>query len=255
MTTTALIPSASIEAILAERDAKVQAAERILAIVAATPGFPRLLCEQGRGRSELDPKDIARVADRDGWQRLIEETGLWSFMDQKARAEWEEHWGKLTFPPLTAENAEATIATLHADRGNMVARGVAECFRRLQGYKTNRADRFGERMVLTRVVSEWGNDYGADTLDDLNRVLHVLRGLPEPDHRRGAAMVLTEARHAAGSRQYVAAFPFFTVRVFKNGNGHVYLQHAADVQRLNKVLSLATGGSVVAGGTARHRRG
>lgn len=254
MSTTAVVPTVAIDVILAERDAAVRAAEQIAAVVASAPStFPDLYFDSGRCRwssgNGFAVEKVREIADRVAWKRLLEETGLRTFMDAKARDEWDTQIEKGEFPAFTLATAEATIERLHSSRGDMVTRGVQECFRRLKPYKTNRADRFAARMIVTN-VNGWWSQGGRDTLDDLNRAMHVLRGLPEPDHRQGARSVIDAAKKEPGER-LVARFPFFDVTIFGNGNGHVRMLHEVDVQRLNKVLSIATGGAALAGGARR----
>lgn len=62
--------------------------------------------------------------------------------------------------------------------------------------------------------------------------------------------MIDAAKREPGER-LVARFPFFDVTIFGNGNGHVRMLHEVDVQRLNKVLSIATGGAAIAGGNRR----
>lgn len=253
--TGALIPSVAIDQILAERDAMVRSAEQVAAALAAAPaGFPGLYFDSGRCRwstsNEFAVDRVRQIADRHGWERLIAETGLWTFMDSKAREEWNEQIENGKFPPLTAESAEDTIRSIHQSRGSMVARGVQRCFAGLGAYKTNRPDRFDRRMVLRGVVGWWGHiGTGADVLDDLNRAIHLMRGLPEPDHRQGAWIVLQAARSSTDTKgrlssSFVATFSFFSVHVFKNGNGHVTFDHQTDIDSLNRVLAYSSRGQI-----------
>jgi hypothetical protein len=54
----------------------------------------------------------------------------------------------------------------------MVARGVADVFRRLSGrFKTNAPNRFGMRMILTGVSSDYYSQHACDSLDDLTRAI------------------------------------------------------------------------------------
>jgi hypothetical protein len=256
--TTALVPSVAIDAILAERDAIVRSAEQVEAISRSAPdGF--VACYFGdthRSRhyakptpegSERTIERVRKLADRDGWQRLIDESGLRTFMDAQAREEWDKQMHDLAFPPLTTENAEATARSIHEKRGDMVARGVRMCFERLRPYQRNRADRFGDRMIVRCVTGYFTHD-GCDTLDDLNRALHLMRKLPEPDHRNSVRSVVK--KHSVG----VYEFPFFTLKTHKNSNGHVHFTHGEDVKRLNAMLSIATGGASIAHGAARAKR-
>jgi predicted RNA methylase len=251
-----VVLSSDFDAMLARRNAQVAACEYVDRVLKEQPeGFPRLFFSDGR---EWDKARAIREAEREAWSELVTGTGLYTFMDATARREWSQHLDSGKLLEFTAENAAAFAEGLHAQRGAMVKRGVGDCFRRLSGhYATNKPDRFGRRMILTRVLTTYGSGRGAwwttnsracDDLDDLVRVLRLLRGLGEPDHRRGAHWAMREAGadNSSGAWPREVAFDYFTVRVFKNGNGHLTFRHDEDVLRLNKVLSMETDGMTLA---------
>lgn len=259
-----LVLSSDFDAMLARRDAQVAACRVVDKMLAEQPeGFPRLFFKDGSG---WDVDKAIREAERAAWAELVAGTGLYTFMDATARREWNEHLERGALLPFTAENAKLFAVGLHEQRGAMVKRGVGDCFRRLSGhYVTNKPDRFGVRMILTYVLAVHGsgrtawwslNSRACDDLDDLVRVLRICRGLGEPDHRRGAWHVMHEARADAGDGAWprVVAFEYFDVKLHKNGNGHLTFRHEADVQRLNKVLSLETDGKTLAPATREKRR-
>lgn len=261
--TEAVVPSCSAAQIQAERDAIVRHAEAVEALIASAPsGFPRLQIDSHRGvRRDFEAALVVRDADAAAWDRLLRESGLWSFMDQSAREKWRDlihgetrdHSGRSVaqaVPVFTVEAAEELARSLHEDRGKMVARGVSEVHRRLSGaYKSNEPQRFGPRMVVRGLASVWGSGkwlsishHQADALDDLNRYLHLVRGLPEPDHRTGGAWhVLGGITNSAPAE---VEFGFWRVRLFKNGNAHLHFLHPEDVDRLNRVLAYACRGQV-----------
>lgn len=270
MDTGALVLSSDFDAILAKRDACVRGAKAFDEAVSGAPeGFPAIFVHDAvmRVDTRWNLDVVVRSIERDAWESLVAGTGLYSFMDAQARKEWAEQLERGKLLPFTKENAEAFVAGLHSQRGAMVKRGVAECFRRLSGhYKTNRPDRFGARMIVTHVLTVYGsgkqawhstNHRACDDFDDLQRVLHLLRGLPEPDHRQGSYQLMSrgaELNPSGGAWPRVVVFPFFKVKVHKNGNGHLTFDHEADVLRLNKVLSLESGGLALPDDSRAKRR-
>ncbi len=253
VTSEALVPSCDFDAILAERDGLVRHAERIDQLLREAPqGFPRLFFDRRSSRDDWDVEGVRVDANRWAWERLMKESGLWSFLDTKARNDWREQIERGTPPEFNAANAEATMRSIHQQRGEMVARGVADVFRRLSGrYKTNAPNRFGMRMILTGVSSDYYSQHACDSLDDLTRAICVLRGLPEPDHRSGASSRIREARWAwrqsaprTGPTKPIAEFDYFRVRLFRNGNGHLTFRFQVDVDRLNRVLAYGARGAI-----------
>lgn len=257
--TTDLVKSISIDNLVNQRQAvrarleQARAAlgeadEVIRSIMAETThgrlyaGVAQLVTRRGEGFSFrlLDDDGIKNaMRDFDGlaWRHLMQASGLRSLMDAKAREQWDKSLEKGEFPELTRENIEATFSGLYAARGDMFERGVIECFRRLSwDYKTNLPQKFGKRIVLRCVTGTYGNR-ACDELDDLVRVMHVLDGKPEPDHRRGTYAVLSAAGLTYANRCGVVEADYYSIRTFKNMNGHVTFKRLDLVERMNKIIA------------------
>jgi hypothetical protein len=249
-----LVPSLSLDALVLKRDALV---ERLTAAHAALEEAqqladnlfgpdhrgPRLglLNHVSRreftGPSGLD--EMVREVDGRTWAYLLRESGLRSFMDATSRAQWDKAIEANDVPPLTMATIETTFAALYDTRRDMLERGVVDVFRRLSwDYKTNNPVMFGERLILRHIVEAYGypSQTGTDQLDDLARVLSVLDGRPEPDSRRGTYRLMSEARFPSQTRDIEIA-GLFTVRGFKNGNGHLRFLRMDLVDRMNAILA------------------
>ena len=252
------IPSVSIEAVLARREkmrelsARIESTRRELEDMTGSAGIPAMrVTLDHRDRRDFTEKNAMREIDRELWSWMLNKSGLWSFMDHKARSDFREQYDKGEFPPLTAENVEDAFAQIHAQRGEMVARGVAELFRLLSNHhKTNKPNRFTSKLIVEYMGENWGGSLSvshsrADLIDDLDRTLRVLRNLPELEHQtRAAWRTLDDAVARGGDR--TADFDFFTVRLFKKGTGHIVFKHDSDVDHLNLMLAVATGGDKIA---------
>lgn len=250
----ALIGSASIEAALARRDRLVAAALQLESLIGdscyADDWFPRLTL-RGVSRYDNDPWDlrkVVKVIDRNAWSSLISTPVVWSILDAQAREGYRQAWNDLdTVPEFTADSVESTMRRIFDERGDMMKRSVERVWQRLSpSHKTNAPNAFTRRVILRYVGSPWryckpsANPEVCDLLDDLDRILHKLRGLPEPDSRtRGAYRVVAQAINEGTERgPWIAQLPFFKVRIFQNGNGHLLFDHEHDLLRLNKVLSM-----------------
>lgn len=188
----------------------------------------------------LHPDGVAQgMKSFDGlaWRHLMRESGILSFMDATSRKQWEESIQKGEAPELTAENIEATFGRLYSDRGDMFERGVVSCFRRLSwDYKTNLPQKFGKRIVVTYLCGYHSHNK-CDELDDLVRVMHVLDGKPEPDHRCGIYSLLNAERLNYERRAGTIETDFLHIRVFKNGNGHVTFKRPDLVEQMNRIIA------------------
>jgi hypothetical protein len=180
-------------------------------------------------------KLITVGVDGAAWQYLMHESGLRSMMDATARAAWDKGLHDGEVPPLTAENIRSTFQALHASRGEMFERGVLACFKGLSWcYKTNLPQKFGKRIVLQNVGGTYSK--ACDRMDDLVRVFHVLDGKPEPDHRGGTWAVLSAAGVTYNNRTGLVETEFYSMRTFKNGNGHVTFKRADLVDKMNRII-------------------
>ncbi|RQT68234.1 DUF4942 domain-containing protein [Burkholderia cepacia] len=251
-----LVPSVSIANLANQRVAVVERVRAALDLLgeaqelakAAHLGFPRLVLDESygcRGRPTItgdyakrDEAEAAmvRIVDIRGWDYLLSESGLRTFMDAKAREQWSSQIAEGDVPELTAANIEATFAQLFGARGDMFERGVLQCFKRLSwNYKTNQPFKFGKRIIVKYLFSQGSSNYRVtNELDDLIRVFSVLDGKSEPDHRHGVSGLIQDAQR---QRKTEAENAYFHLRWFKNGNGHLTFSRPDLVEQMNKILA------------------
>ncbi|PAJ85842.1 DUF4942 domain-containing protein [Burkholderia ubonensis] len=255
-TVTDLVKSISITNLANQRVAVVERVRAALDLLGeaqalaktAHLGFPRLVLDESygcRGRptvtGEYAKRDeaeaaIVRLIDIRGWDYLLSESGLRTFMDAKAREQWSNQIAEGDVPELTAANIEATFAQLYGARGDMFERGVLQCFKRLSwDYKTNQPFKFGKRIIVRYLLSSGSPNFRVtNELDDLVRVFCILDSKPEPDHRNGAYCLVSSTRQ---DRRSEAENDYFHLRWFKNGNGHLTFKRADLVDKMNLILA------------------
>lgn len=231
MTTTSdLVPSLGLDAFFQKRtdaESRLREAQRLIKeagslIESAVKTNVNFFYEVGACKRGIDDDTWADLimdkVDKRLWSAVVEETGLLSFMDAKARADFQKTIDDGKASPLTAQNLAATVESMHGSRGEMFERGVIEVFRCLSwDYKTNRAACFGKRLIvkyLTKSFSGKATDY----VDDLERALCILDGKPIHDHRTafGSAVRAVEYRNPVCTIER----DFFSARLYANGNGH-----------------------------------
>ena len=197
--------------------------------------------------------DVARVlrvgVDSAAWQYLMHQSGMRSLMDAEARRKWDAAIADGDIPELTEANVRSTFQMLHDSRADIFDRGVIAAFKSLSwDYKTNLPQKFGKRIVIRFLRSQilpgrWGgggtslghpNYDRCSSLDDLERVLTVLDGKPEPDHRRG-----WYSRMASNDKTTVPPIEsdYLSVRSFRNGNAHITFKRPELVDRMNLILA------------------
>ena len=187
-------------------------------------------------REDVD-KLIRLGVDAAAWQYLMHESGMRSLMDAKAREKWDRAISDGDIPELNEPNVRATFTMLHDSRGEIFERGVIACFKNLAWvYKTNLPQKFGKRIVMTYLAGSYGFQK-CDQLDDLIRVLSVLDGNPEPDHRNGVYSMLTKGGITFDRRLGTVENDYLSIRCFKNGNGHVTFKRIDLIDKMNLIIA------------------
>ncbi|MDW5418097.1 DUF4942 domain-containing protein [Iodobacter sp. CM08] len=179
---------------------------------------------------------MSRGLDASAWKYLMHESGLRTFMDSKARNQWDTIICERKTPELNETNIRNTFADLYDSRQKLLERGVIECFRQLSWeHSTNLPQKFGGRIILKKFCHTY-NCYGrkSDALDDLVRVFSVLHSRPEPDHRNGISQRFSEASNL-NKMEFMNEY--FILKWFKNGNAHVKFLNLADIEKLNDILA------------------
>ena len=269
-----IVPSVSINYLLQQRLAVLERFTQAAALlgeaqrIAATShlGFPAIMVATSLGshghsllgeHSRFDvPQMVEAIVDAGGWAHLMAESGLRSLMPANKRATFDEQVHKLKSPPLTREAIYATFEQLHAARRDMFDEGVAACFKALSWeYKTNLPQCFGKRIIMTYLGAHWGEgiDYrAADRLDDLVRVFSILDGKPEPDHRQGVGASLgAAASKMPGHYPKRLEHEYFTLKLFRNRNGHITFKRLDLVEDLNGIIARHFPGALPAPRTRR----
>lgn len=193
-------------------------------------------------QDEADRGEVSKMfrlgVDSSAWQYLMHESGLRSLMDASAREKWDKAIADGDIPELTEPNIRSTFKMLHDSRGEMFERGVIACFKSLAwDYKTNLPQKFGKRIVITYLTGTYGHNK-CDQLDDLVRVLHILDGKPEPDHRRGTyAMLSAAGLNGWPCKAGTCESDYLQIRTFKNHNGHVTFKRLDLVEKMNRIIA------------------
>lgn len=180
--------------------------------------------------------------DRVAWRHLLNVSGLERLMDQKAKREFHRQIDEAP-PPATVETCHATMQDLFANAGSIFRRGIAETFSALdRRFKSHDGFKVGARIVLTRAMTEYGswNHYAKadDALRDVERVFRILDGQQQPDYDAGILGVVSKARpRSLSGAAFFAEDAYFRVRIFKNGNAHVWFKRDDLLERVNQLLA------------------
>lgn len=277
-----LMPRAAIDEIVAHRNAALAGfkavhdalAEAKAHAQAAAPSqryfhTPELTIDRSGSRRVPTCDDLLTLArkelDRGIWQHLMAATTFDQLLDAQARNELREQLEKDP-PEVTVETALATMGQLYGDRDTIFRRGIANAFSALDSrFKSHDGFKIGSRIVLSAAFTagelggHWNHWRRTDeTLIDVERAFYVLDGRPAPAHREeaegGGIVGRTNGVRRArpfGASAYEVETEMFRLRVFKNGNAHLYFKRDDLVRRVNEALARHYGATLGAGHSAR----
>ena len=194
-------------------------------------------------REGFDPEkqlaDFRKRLDIGVWTHLIDFSGMSDMMDKEAKTKLRRDL--LGDPPeATEDNVSATLSTLFADAGLIFRRGLANAFSKLdRRFKSHDGFKIGSRMILDRLYNSdgWTNAYTRhdDTLADIERVFAILDKVPPRPGEMWNA--ISRAKPGYGPKQFEAMSRHFKIRVFKNGNAHLWFTRDDLVTKANLMLA------------------
>lgn len=197
--------------------------------------------------------------DRRMWRHAMRLTRFNLYLDCQARNEFEAALERDP-PPFTMESIRGTFAELQQKADAYFARGVYNLFVQLSPeYVSNTKDRFGitpGRMVLEYAADVKGflhpfvnERWGGKVLTDLHRVLCAINGTEFEE--RSLINAVNRAFHD-GAMEYVDNE--IRLKLFKNGNAHLWLLNPKTIDRVNEIIASATEGNILATRAERKSR-
>ncbi|MEQ9153494.1 MAG: DUF4942 domain-containing protein [Bauldia litoralis] len=136
----------------------------------------------------------------------------------------------------------ATLQRFAADSGMIFRRGIAAAFSELdRRFRSHDGFKVGSRVILDRAFDDSGhwNFYTRkrDVLIDIERTFYVLDDERQPSYG-GVVHAIDNARRGSwGARQIEVECRYFRVRIFQNGNMHLWFTRRDLVEQVNKLLA------------------
>ncbi|ECF0927321.1 DUF4942 domain-containing protein [Salmonella enterica subsp. enterica serovar Coeln] len=259
-----LIPSVAVDRVIAQRNSGVdmfmqgvkalQEAQKLLAAAAGCDGFSGMaqIVESGLRDSrsakgdEAIRRSICLHADRDIWQRLMEDTGMLTLMSAAQKKQWSTDLYSDNCPEISLDNVLATFRQLNASKAETFEQGVIDVFRNLSwDYKTNHPRYLGKRIIIDGVLDnfqgKWYSvrSYGQERINDLARPFWLLDGKTVPDFRVSEGVQLSDFIQQGGVNSVgeLLTCDYFTLRVFKKGSAHITFTRPDLVDRVNDIIA------------------
>lgn len=185
---------------------------------------------------------ITRDVDRRCWDHMMVKLGLDQLLDRQAREEFQTSL-KTDPPAFTVENCRATFGTIWAGRRDMYLRGIANVFMAMdRRFRSHDAFAIGNRLIIERAMrceswGGWENYNRRDTLHDVERIFRELDGMGPIGVNQAIGIVhqVEQAKRAGGLPKLVQG-DYFRVRVFQNGNLHLWFERKDLLKQVNALL-------------------
>jgi hypothetical protein len=209
----------------------------------------------------IERTDLEHLMDKEAKEQLKKQMGhIIEEPTEPGQMITEEEIAK-GMPPVTVENIMATLEGFMLGAETIFRRGMANAFAKLdRRFRSHNGFKVGSRIILTRCFDDngWWN-YGRDersTLIDIERTFTILDGkldeVKKQDretgnarrerrpvesftHTIGAINVARDGR--VGARQTEIETDYFKVRIFKNGNAHLWMTRKDLVEKVNRLLA------------------
>lgn len=231
-----LIPHNSIEEIatayqtataeVRQAFALLHQAEQRIQSLSIRPSSWRLHIREIYGVSPEYADAVVKKMKEDLWYALLEKTEARSFMSSRMYNRVAAQIREGSAPEITAGNILGWLTGLASDYDGLfqeMAREVFDWLRpRRDAYKTNSKFEIGRRVIIYRLVDQWGFNYHQEQpVIALDNVFHLLdgKGVPKDPNTLRSQICAAIRGHAPAAAQVETEY--FKVRWYRNGNGHL----------------------------------
>lgn len=199
----------------------------------------------------IEHGDLERLMDKEAKDSLRQQLRYVPLRSRNGRDVIDEEEAAKSFPPVTVDNVVATIQSFAAQADFIFKRGVANVFSKLdRRFKSHDGFKIGSRIIMSYFMcSRWGSirSDATETLMDIERAFAVLDAWDEAtgEFRHGVNMSFRSVSDAIdrarprglGAHAFEVRTEYFLIRVYKNGNAHLWMQNDDLVRKVNKVLA------------------
>ncbi|ENZ0222666.1 DUF4942 domain-containing protein [Escherichia coli] len=257
--TTDVIPSVAIDRIIAQRNEGIALFMQAMECLATARkilldasgdiflyGFEDCVTDSVRriDKPEEAKRNITRLADRKIWDRLMTDTGMYTFMSSCQRDEWNSQLMSDTCPEIILDNVLATFRHLNASKMQTFEQGLIDVYRKLSwDYRTNNPCRLGKKIIIENLLYRWSNGRvtldcsGREALDDLVRPFYLLEGRNVPDFRNSIGAQYGEFLGNGDNVGKLLEGEYFTVRGYQKGTVHIVFNRSDLVEKLNDIIA------------------
>ncbi len=182
------------------------------------------------------------VLDVDVWSHVMDLLDIDRLMDAQYKKKFRD--ALINNPPeATVDNIFATVQGLLANADTTFVRGIANVFSSLdRRFKSHDGWKIGDRVVITNVMCEYGtwnyHRHTRDYLTDIERIFFVLEKKEPPKGWMGIVQQIENDRKGICLTPTLSLThgEYFRVRIFKNGNAHIWFERDDLLRKVNQLL-------------------
>ncbi len=187
-------------------------------------------------KPEEAKRNITRPAGREIRDRLMTDTGMYTFMSSCQLM-------SDTCPEITLDNVLATFRHLNASKMQTFEQGLTDVWRKLSwDYRTNNPCRLGKKLIIENLLYRWSNGHvtldcsGREALDDLVRPFYLLERRNVTDFRNSIGALYGEFPGNGDNVGELFEGEYFMVRGYRKGTVHITFRRPDLVERLNDII-------------------
>ena len=196
---------------------------------------------------------VRKTIDKNIWMNLIHASEIEKLMDSTAKEEFRKQLEREVVE-ATEENILATMQTLMGQANEIFIRGIAKVFSSLdKRFKTNDAFKFGDKIILTNCINDFGSwtSYKvADTIRDVEKTFILLDQKiddtkdNEKDNEKDKLPSIVDLickqtlqERFGNPTTFIIEDEYFKVKRFKNGNLHIWFKREDLLIKINNLLA------------------
>jgi predicted RNA methylase len=271
---TSLIPSISIDALLAARDNAQRIykqmgedlieARRQLAVFDVE--LPKVRVQfPGDQHIDLGPESgdaVNREIDRFVWAQLFRLTNIDTLMDHESRRKLMDQlyqsqahhrhrkYGEKDedeLPELTRENIQSVMDGLKEGQLGYFQKCVEAVYKSLSWcHRTNEPGAIGKKLIITGAFYSWSRSMQGDStslghhenIHDLERVLHILSGNAPPTHQTAGLRTIGKLTYGKWTPvPNPHGEPMMDIICYRKGTMHIRIKDQALVNDMNRIMA------------------
>ena len=180
----------------------------------------------------FDPVEEKRLKEY-VWRSLIQKTGIITLMDSETR-QTMNHDLETQPLELTKANILSVLQDLYSRRDTILANSLINVFRSLtRQYKSNDPLKLSDKRIIIYIgEGMYRSTRHTDKLTDLDRIFHFLDGKTmTTDRSKTLGYLACYGEHDELENDY------FRIRMFKNGNAHIYFKRTDLIDQCNRLIA------------------